>query len=1128
MADDLLSRFVDRKSVADDKTFMVEQFDAIYKEFQKINSLKVTLDLSSTFGKAAGVVNEMKKSDDALATSIQNVNKEFVQLAPVIKNADAAIQQINSGLDESAKTLAELKLRASENAKAQKDLKVAYTENKVTLAEYTEQAGKLIQREQDLKVQIADLTSQQKQFAKENNAVAGSMDQAGIRLGRLREEYRSLTDEEKASPFGKALKESIDALDPAIKQADGSIGNFQRNVGNYGGAFSKAFDVLKADLVEVKNELSTMTVSDKGFSELSQRATQLEEVLSGVTQNFTSVRSESRAFQEAAVKLGLTLGQTDEQFLKFNQAVGSSKREIDDLKAATKFQASDTKTLDGLIGTAQGLAGAYGAATGAAQLFGDGSEDLQKQLNKLAAIMTLLQGLQAIQNALQTESGAVQLALSVKTAILSAAQRVYQATALQSVAATVALRGALILLTGGLAAILLLIPVIASGMTKYSTSVKDAKLNQQLLNDVNIKASEQYADQIVKLNSLKLRFEETNATAKTKKQVTEELNKTFGEYGVALKNADETEKFLNEQAPAFIKMLTLKTQATAALALATDEYKKILQDQSKSSLDFVDTGDAIIQGLRTSFSGLFQTTESTIGENINKLQKKGDVIKKKEIDDSKEKYDQLLKLAADFQNQADALSTNNKFGTNNKSADDDAKKQLAALYELQKLREQAEAEVNKRIANDESNSLQIRLKALQKYTDLENDIIQKQADHEIQLNKLKGNEAALVQAKALQQIQANTQSSFEQSINITKGVAAAFLKDQLEKLNADKAAKLAIEDAFQAKINEMADLALAHVQKNHEKELEDIKKQNETKLELEKQYQQKEKEFAQQAFDFAITLLKRESEVQLNEIQNQIDALDEKKAKDIEVANQTIVDTQQRTATILAIEATANAKKTELEKQQRDIKVKEAKFDKASSLIKVAIDTYEKVALIEAQAAVYASTIGLEAFAAVALAQIPIVIAGGALAAAGILAQPIPQYRTGTKDHPGGLAVLGDGGKKEYGLTPEGHVFETPDKPTVMDLPKHTVVYPDANEFRKAALSGLHSRYPNVDVKLINNNSAMEAMIFANTREIKKLQMIIRDKPVAHFASTPFGLMESMKSINQQITWMNDKTNWSS
>jgi chromosome segregation ATPase len=116
----------------------------------------------------------------------------------------------------------------------------------LSLQNYTTQAGALIQREQDLKVQIADLTSQQKQFAKENNAVAGSMDQAGIRLGRLREEYRSLTDEEKASPFGKNLKAAIDALDPAIKQADASIGNFQRSVGNYAGQLAPGLEYKRS------------------------------------------------------------------------------------------------------------------------------------------------------------------------------------------------------------------------------------------------------------------------------------------------------------------------------------------------------------------------------------------------------------------------------------------------------------------------------------------------------------------------------------------------------------------------------------------------------------------------------------------------------------------------------------------------------------------------------------------------------------------------------------------------------------------------------------------------------------------------------------------------------------------
>jgi hypothetical protein len=185
----------------------------------------------------------------------------------------------------------------------------------------------------------------------------------------------------------------------------------------------------------------------------------------------------------------------------------------------------------------------------------------------------LLQERTAIATALNTTA----------TNIACSAQKLWQATTLSSIAATVAFRIALIGLTGGLLLLLPLLALGASSMNSIKEAQHDAEIQQEALNDVNKKASEQYADQIVKLQSLKARFEETNATAKTKKEVTEELNKAFGEYGVSLKDASETETFLKDQASDFIKMLDLKTKATAALALATDEYKKVLENQTKAN-----------------------------------------------------------------------------------------------------------------------------------------------------------------------------------------------------------------------------------------------------------------------------------------------------------------------------------------------------------------------------------------------------------------------------------------------------------------------------------------------------------------------------------------------------------------
>lgn len=73
---------------------------------------------------------------------------------------------------------------------------------------------------------------------------------------------------------------------------------------------------------------------------------------------------------------------------------------------ATANLGSQHKNLDGLISLAGGVAGGFAVAEGAAALFGNQNEDVQKALLKVNAAMSILQGLTAVQNALQKESAA--------------------------------------------------------------------------------------------------------------------------------------------------------------------------------------------------------------------------------------------------------------------------------------------------------------------------------------------------------------------------------------------------------------------------------------------------------------------------------------------------------------------------------------------------------------------------------------------------------------------------------------------------------------------------------------------------------------------------------------------------
>jgi hypothetical protein len=54
----------------------------------------------------------------------------------------------------------------------------------------------------------------------------------------------------------------------------------------------------------------------------------------------------------------------------------------------------------------------------------------------------------------------------------------------------------------------------------------------------------------------------------------------------------------------------------------------------------------------------------------------------------------------------------------------------------------------------------------------------------------------------------------------------------------------------------------------------------------------------------------------------------------------------------------------------------------------------------------------------------------------------------GTDGHKGGLAIVGDGGKKELIQTPDGQMMLSPDTSTLMNLPKGTQVLDGHNTER--------------------------------------------------------------------------------
>jgi|GEM_PF-6487368 len=219
--------------------------------------------------------------------------------------------------------------------------------------------------------------------------------------------------------------------------------------------------------------------------------------------------------------------------------------------------------------------------------------------------------------------------------------------------------------------------------------------------------------------------------------------------------------------------------------------------------------------------------------------------------------------------------------------------------------------------------------------------------------------------------------------------------------------------------------------------LADKKKSQEDQLAFYEQLKEKLLSFGLELENTVFSLLDASVTRRKNAIREEMDLLEERKAKEIELVNNSTLSEEKKAAQIAVINARAQAQKEALERRQRQLDQQKAKFDRAKSVAGIIQNTAQAVTAVLPNF-ILAAVVG--AIGAAQLFQ--------------VLAQPIPKYREGTKDHPGGLAWVGDGGKSELIVTPEGRMIETPSTDTLVDLPRHSMVFPDAKKALAVAANG--------------------------------------------------------------------------
>lgn len=255
------------------------------------------------------------------------------------------------------------------------------------------------------------------------------------------------------------------------------------------------------------------------------------------------------------------------------QRLGTAYRKI---QAAQKALSTGGTQWAGIISGVQGLAGAYAAGQGVASLFVKDTERLMQIQTKLQAVISTLIGLQQVSNTLhETSSFRITTVRKVTELWTGAQTRLTAALGGSTVAANV-LMGTLTL---GLS---VAIGAVIAAISKWNQKQKELKEQQEAAEKANKKYNESVASSSSKIiasyRALQSEWRNTNGSLGRQTEFIKKNEDAFKKLGVQIRSADDAENLFVRNESAFINSIMARARAVAAMELATEQYKKVIEN----------------------------------------------------------------------------------------------------------------------------------------------------------------------------------------------------------------------------------------------------------------------------------------------------------------------------------------------------------------------------------------------------------------------------------------------------------------------------------------------------------------------------------------------------------------------
>lgn len=205
---------------------------------------------------------------------------------------DVIILSVEIETGQTEEKLATLKLEMGKLQQAQKELKQGYDIGAVTQEQYIKLTAENAGQQRLLRTQIQQVTNVANANAKatelntkDNTANSGSIVEMRNNLSTLKGAYAALSKQQRESATGKELQKQIAEQNAALKDIEGSYGDYQRNVGDYTNSILTAFSQLVPGFSGLKDVMQAAQEANKLFTDtvgLANIATNAQATAAGV------------------------------------------------------------------------------------------------------------------------------------------------------------------------------------------------------------------------------------------------------------------------------------------------------------------------------------------------------------------------------------------------------------------------------------------------------------------------------------------------------------------------------------------------------------------------------------------------------------------------------------------------------------------------------------------------------------------------------------------------------------------------------------------------------------------------------------------------------------------------------